>query len=95
MTMLTRPFLLHALFPLHAGTGRAAEVIDLPSARYKARGHGSAHPRPDRPSIAPDPREALSRRMATRPGGDYRRRVLADPNALSRGADTSGDGYSR
>ncbi|MDR7420421.1 MAG: type III-B CRISPR module RAMP protein Cmr4 [Armatimonadota bacterium] len=36
--MITRPFLLHALSPLHAGTGQAADVIDLPTARYKATG---------------------------------------------------------
>lgn len=36
--MKTRPFLLHALSPLHAGTGRAADVIDLPIARMKATG---------------------------------------------------------
>lgn len=36
--MNTRPFLLHALSPLHAGTGHAADVIDLPTARMKATG---------------------------------------------------------
>ncbi len=36
--MKTRPFLLHALSPLHAGTGYAADVIDLPIARMKATG---------------------------------------------------------
>ena len=36
--MKTHPFLLHALSPLHAGTGHAADVIDLPTARYKATG---------------------------------------------------------
>ncbi len=36
--MNTRPFLLHALSPLHAGTGHAAEIIDLPTARMKATG---------------------------------------------------------
>lgn len=36
--MNTRPYLLHALSPLHAGTGQAADVIDLPTARYKATG---------------------------------------------------------
>lgn len=36
--MITRAFLLHALSPLHAGTGHAADVIDLPTARYKATG---------------------------------------------------------
>jgi CRISPR-associated protein Cmr4 len=34
--MNARPFLLHALSPLHAGTGQAADVIDLPTARMKA-----------------------------------------------------------
>lgn len=36
--MKTRPFLLHALSPLHAGTGHSADVIDLPTARMKATG---------------------------------------------------------
>lgn len=36
--MLTRGFLIHALSPLHAGTGHAAEVIDLPTARMKSTG---------------------------------------------------------
>lgn len=36
--MKTRPFLLHALSPLHAGTGYAADVIDLPTARVRATG---------------------------------------------------------
>lgn len=36
--MSTRPYLLHALSPLHAGTGHAADVIDLPTARMKATG---------------------------------------------------------
>lgn len=36
--MKTRPFLLHALSSLHAGTGHAADVIDLPTARMKATG---------------------------------------------------------
>lgn len=36
--MISRPFLLHALSPLHAGTGHAADVIDLPTARMKATG---------------------------------------------------------
>jgi CRISPR-associated protein Cmr4 len=36
--MTTKAFLLHALSPLHAGTGHAADVIDLPTARYKATG---------------------------------------------------------
>ncbi len=36
--MKARPFLLHALTPLHAGTGHAADVIDLPTARMKATG---------------------------------------------------------
>lgn len=36
--MKPRPFLLHALSPLHAGTGQAADVIDLPIARMRATG---------------------------------------------------------
>jgi len=36
--MNSRPFLIHALSPLHAGTGHAADVIDLPTARMKATG---------------------------------------------------------
>jgi CRISPR-associated protein Cmr4 len=36
--MNTRPYLLHALSPLHAGTGHAADIIDLPTARMKATG---------------------------------------------------------
>lgn len=36
--MKTRPLLLHALSPLHAGTGNDADVIDLPTARMKATG---------------------------------------------------------
>jgi len=36
--MKERPFLVHALSPLHAGTGDAADVIDLPTARMKATG---------------------------------------------------------
>jgi CRISPR-associated protein Cmr4 len=36
--MQTRPFLIHALSPLHAGTGDAADIIDLPIARMKATG---------------------------------------------------------
>jgi CRISPR-associated protein Cmr4 len=36
--MEMRPYLLHALSPLHAGTGQAADVIDLPIARMKATG---------------------------------------------------------
>jgi hypothetical protein len=35
--MKTKPFLLHALSPLHAGTGHTADVIDLPTARKRAR----------------------------------------------------------
>ncbi len=34
--MSTKPFLLHALSPLHASTGHAAHIIDLPIARMKA-----------------------------------------------------------
>jgi CRISPR-associated protein Cmr4 len=36
--MKARPFLVHALSPLHAGTGHSADVIDLPTARMKATG---------------------------------------------------------
>lgn len=36
--MITRPFYLHALSALHAGTGHAADIIDLPTARMKATG---------------------------------------------------------
>lgn len=36
--MITRPYLLHALSPLHAGTGQAASVIDLPIARLRSTG---------------------------------------------------------
>jgi CRISPR-associated protein Cmr4 len=36
--MNTRPFLLHALSSLHAGTGRTADLIDLPTARMLATG---------------------------------------------------------
>ncbi|HVA64003.1 MAG TPA: type III-B CRISPR module RAMP protein Cmr4, partial [Terriglobales bacterium] len=36
--MKTCPFLLHALSPLHAGTGYSAGLIDLPTARMKATG---------------------------------------------------------
>ncbi len=36
--MNSRPFLIHALSPLHAGTGHAADVVDLPTARMKATG---------------------------------------------------------
>jgi len=36
--MNTRPFLLHALSPLHAGTGHAADIIDLPTARMVSTG---------------------------------------------------------
>src|SRR5579884_2964994 len=32
---MLRPFLLHALSPLHAGTGHSADIIDLPIARMK------------------------------------------------------------
>jgi CRISPR-associated protein Cmr4 len=33
--MMTRAYVLHALSPLHAGTGQAADLIDLPIARLK------------------------------------------------------------
>jgi len=36
--MKTKPFLLHALSPLHAGTGQGADIVDLPTARMKATG---------------------------------------------------------
>lgn len=36
--MLPQPYFLHALSPLHAGTGQAMDLIDLPIARYKATG---------------------------------------------------------
>jgi CRISPR-associated protein Cmr4 len=36
--MKTRPFLLHALSPLHAGTGQAVDVVDLPIARLRSTG---------------------------------------------------------
>ncbi|MBX3141503.1 MAG: type III-B CRISPR module RAMP protein Cmr4 [Trueperaceae bacterium] len=36
--MKTRPFILHALSPLHAGTGQSADIIDLPIARLKSTG---------------------------------------------------------
>ncbi|GIW08689.1 MAG: type III-B CRISPR module RAMP protein Cmr4 [Dehalococcoidia bacterium] len=36
--MIVRPFLVHALSPLHAGIGQAADIIDLPTARLKATG---------------------------------------------------------
>jgi len=36
--MNTKPFLLHALSPLHAGTGHTPDIIDLPIARMKATG---------------------------------------------------------
>jgi CRISPR-associated protein Cmr4 len=35
---MQRPFLIHALSPLHAGTGHSAGVIDLPIARTAATG---------------------------------------------------------
>ncbi|PTL82847.1 type III-B CRISPR module RAMP protein Cmr4 [Vitiosangium sp. GDMCC 1.1324] len=34
--METRPYLLHALSPLHAGTGQSVGLIDLPIARLRA-----------------------------------------------------------
>jgi CRISPR-associated protein Cmr4 len=36
--MTPRPYVLHALSPLHAGVGQAAELIDLPIARLKGTG---------------------------------------------------------
>lgn len=34
----TRPFILHTLSPLHAGTGQSVDIIDLPIARLSATG---------------------------------------------------------
>jgi CRISPR-associated protein Cmr4 len=36
--MVKRAYILHALSPLHAGVGQAAELIDLPIARLKGTG---------------------------------------------------------
>lgn len=36
--MITKPYILHALSPLHAGTGQSVDVIDLPIARMRATG---------------------------------------------------------
>jgi CRISPR-associated protein Cmr4 len=36
--MLIKPYLIHALSPLHAGTGQSVDVIDLPIARTRATG---------------------------------------------------------
>ena len=36
--MLIKPYLVHALSPLHAGTGQSVDVVDLPIARTKATG---------------------------------------------------------
>jgi CRISPR-associated protein Cmr4 len=36
--MITQPYLLHALSPLHAGIGQSNELIDLPIARLKGSG---------------------------------------------------------
>lgn len=36
--MIAKPLLLHALTPLHAGTGQGVGIIDLPIAREKATG---------------------------------------------------------
>jgi len=36
--VISEPFLLHALTPLHAGTGQSADIIDLPIARMRATG---------------------------------------------------------
>jgi CRISPR-associated protein Cmr4 len=36
--MKLQPYLLHALSPLHAGTGQSIEAIDLPIARMRATG---------------------------------------------------------
>lgn len=37
--MITRPYLLHALSPLHAGTGQGVGLIDLPIARERTTEH--------------------------------------------------------
>lgn len=37
--MITRPFLLHTLSPLHAGTGQGVGLIDLPIARERTTEH--------------------------------------------------------
>ncbi|MGE3965951.1 MAG: type III-B CRISPR module RAMP protein Cmr4 [Planctomycetota bacterium] len=37
--MITRPYLLHALSPLHAGTGQGVGLIDLPIARERITEH--------------------------------------------------------
>jgi CRISPR-associated protein Cmr4 len=34
--MLIQPYLVHALSPLHAGTGQSVDVVDLPIARMRA-----------------------------------------------------------
>lgn len=34
--MLIKPYLIHALSPLHAGTGQSVDVVDLPIARARA-----------------------------------------------------------
>ena len=36
--MQVRPYLIHALSPIHAGTGQSVEVIDLPIARMRSTG---------------------------------------------------------
>ncbi|PRP91420.1 RAMP superfamily protein [Enhygromyxa salina] len=36
--MQSRAFIVHALSPIHAGTGRSADLIDLPIARMRATG---------------------------------------------------------
>lgn len=36
--MRSQAYILHALSPLHAGTGQAADIIDLPIARMRATG---------------------------------------------------------
>jgi CRISPR-associated protein Cmr4 len=36
--MISQPYILHALSPLHAGVGQSAELIDLPIARLKGSG---------------------------------------------------------
>ena len=53
--MNTAPYLLHALSPLHAGTGQALDVVDLPIARLR----GTGIPIVPGPSVKGVLREAL------------------------------------
>jgi CRISPR-associated protein Cmr4 len=36
--MAKKPYIIHALSPVHAGTGQAADIIDLPIARMRSTG---------------------------------------------------------